>query len=210
MTNDTPENPWNVRYREAGAAYLFGTAPNHFLAQRANLFAAGSKALLVADGEGRNSVWLAQRGLTVTALDISAIAVEKAKQLALRNQVVINSMVGDMMAPDWPPSDLHHGFDWVIGIFIQFTGAAGRAQQLAAMQKLTRPGGRIMLLGYTPKQLDYRTGGPSVLENLYTPALLRTAFAGWEIEELVEYEAEMSEGSGHHGPSALIGLVARS
>ena len=209
MTTATPENPWNVRYRDAGDTYLFGTAPSQFLAQRAHLFESGSSALLVADGEGRNSVSLAQRGLTVTALDISAIAVEKAKQLALRNHVVINSMVGDMMAPDWPPTDLHAAFDWVIGIFIQFTGADGRAQQLAAMQQLTRPGGRILLQGYTPKQLDYRTGGPSMLENLYTPALLRTAFTGWEIEELVEYEAELAEGAAHHGPSALIGLVAR-
>lgn len=209
MTTVTPDNPWNARYREAGDAYLFGTEPNHFLAQHADLLDAGSSALLVADGEGRNSVWLAQQGLAITALDIAPLAVDKAAQLAARNQVTINLIVGDMLASDWPPACLHEAFDWVIGIFIQFTGAEARARQFATMQQLTRPGGRILLQGYTPKQLDYRTGGPSILENLYTPALLRTAFAGWEIEELVEYDAEMAEGAAHHGPSALIGLVAR-
>lgn len=209
MTPLNPDNPWNKRYLEAGETYLFGTEPNHFLAQHAALFDTGSRALLVADGEGRNSVWLAQRGLDVTALDIAPIAVDKAAQLAARQQVTLNLMVGDMLDADWPPVSLHASFDWVIGIFIQFTGAEARARQFAAMQQLTRPGGRVLLQGYTPKQLDYRTGGPSVLENLYTPALLRTAFAGWAIEELVEYEAEMAEGAAHHGPSALIGLVAR-
>lgn len=205
----TPDNPWNVRYQAAGDAYLFGTEPNHFLVQHAPLFAPGSSALLVADGEGRNSVWLARRGLVVTALDIAPVAVDKAAQLAARNQVALNLIVGDMLAPDWPPASLHGTFDWVVGIFIQFANAAARARQFTAMQQLTRPGGRILLQGYTPKQLDYRTGGPSVLENLYTPALLRTAFAGWEIEDLAEYDTDMAEGTAHHGPSALIGMVAR-
>ncbi|GAA4011718.1 class I SAM-dependent methyltransferase [Actimicrobium antarcticum] len=208
-TPNTPGNPWNERYRDAGASYLFGTEPNRFLAERAALFDADSSALLVADGEGRNSVWLAQRGLTVTALDIAPIAVGKAAQLAARNQVALNLIVGDMLAPDWPPASLHGTFDWVIGIFIQFTGAEMRARQFAAMQQLTRPGGRILLQGYTPKQLEYRTGGPSALENLYTPALLQAAFTGWTIEELVDYDAELVEGAAHHGPSALIGMIAR-
>jgi hypothetical protein len=77
------------------------------------------------------------------------------------------------------------------------------------MKQLACRGGRILLQGYTPQQLDYGTGGPGVLENLYTADILRTAFAGWEIEELVEYEDEIAEGSGHKGRSALIGLVAR-
>ena len=71
------------------------------------------------------------------------------------------------------------------------------------------PGGRILLQGYTPKQLEYRTGGPSAVENLYTPEILREAFADWTMEELVEYEEDVNEGAGHRGRSALIGLVAR-
>jgi hypothetical protein len=67
----------------------------------------------------------------------------------------------------------------------------------------------VLLQGYTPKQLDYGTGGPGVLENLYTPEILRAAFGDWVIEELVEYEEDVSEGRGHSGRSALIGMVAR-
>jgi len=200
---------WNTRYQEAGDEYLFGTEPSRFLAHRADLLRNGRTALCVADGEGRNSVWLAQQGLEVTAVEISAVAVEKARRLAAGRGVAINFVQADMLAPGWPPPPMHGVFDWVVGIFIQFTGAEERALQFAAMKQLVARGERILLQGYTPKQLDYGTGGPGVLENLYTAELLREAFAGWEIEELVEYEDEIAEGRGHKGRSALIGLVAR-
>ncbi len=200
---------WNTRYQDAGDEYLFGTEPNRFLAHRADLLRNGRTALCVADGEGRNSVWLAEQGLEVTAVEISAVAVEKARRLAAGRGVKIEFMQADMLAPGWPPAPMHGLFDWVIGVFIQFTGAADRARQFAAMKQLAARGGRILLQGYTPKQLEYGTGGPGVLENLYTADILRAAFAGWEIEELVEYEDEIVEGFGHKGRSALIGLVAR-
>ena len=203
------ETRWNTRYRDAGDEYLFGTEPNHFLAHRAELLCNGRTAVSVADGEGRNSVWLAEQGLEVTAVEISPVAVEKARRLAAGRKLPIRFLVADMLAPDWPPADLHNSFDWVIGVFIQFVGAADRARQFAAMKKLARPGGRILLQGYTPKQLEYRTGGPAVLENLYTPELLLDAFADWEIEELADHEDDITEGMGHKGLSALIGLVAR-
>jgi SAM-dependent methyltransferase len=203
------KNFWNDRYRDAGEQYLFGTEPNLFLARHVDQFQPGSSALLVADGEGRNSVWLARQGLTVAALDISAIAVDKARRLALDQGVTVDLVVGDMSAVDWPPTQMHAAFDWVIGIFIQFVGAEGRARQFAAMKQLIRPGGRILLQGYTIEQLAFGTGGPKVVENLYTQALLRDAFFDWEIEELVEYEEDVAEGSAHSGRSALIGLVAR-
>ena len=200
---------WSKRYRDAGDEYLFGTEPNRFLAHRADLLQNGRTALSVADGEGRNSVWLAEQGLDVTAVEISAVAVEKARRLAAGRKVEVRFILADMLTPAWPPAPLHNAFDWVIGIFIQFVGPAERQRQFAAMKQLTCPGGRILLHGYTPKQLDYGTGGPSDVENLYTREMLLAAFAGWEIEELVDYEDEISEGAGHKGRSALIGLVAR-
>lgn len=203
------EAMWSTRYREAGDNYLFGTEPNHFLARRAALLSTGSNALAVADGEGRNSVWLAEQGLDVTAVEVSPVAIEKARRLAAGRKVEVNFVLADMLAADWPPADFRNAFDWVVGIFIQFAGPAERAHQFAAMKAATRAGGRILLQGYTPKQLDYRTGGPSAVENLYTTEQLRRDFADWSIEELVEYEDEVSEGPGHHGRSALIGLVAR-
>ena len=203
------ESIWTNRYREAGEAYLFGTEPNRFLAHRADALQSGRTALSVADGEGRNSVWLAEQGLEVTAIEISAVAVEKARRLAQGRKVQVSFLQADMLAPGWPPAELHGAFDWVVGIFIQFVGPEWRDRQFDAMKQLTRPGGRILLQGYTVKQLEYRTGGPSAVENLYTDEILRDAFADWEIEELVEYEEDIAEGSGHKGRSALIGLVAR-
>ena len=145
----------------------------------------------------------------MTAVEISAVAVEKARRLAVGRGVKIAFEVADMLASGWPPPPMHGLYDWVVGVFIQFTGSEDRARQFAAMKQLTRRGGRVLLQGYTPKQLDYGTGGPGVLENLYTAEILRAAFGDWAIEELVEYEDEVSEGRGHSGRSALIGMVAR-
>ena len=114
-----------------------------------------------------------------------------------------------MLDPGWPPAQMRASFDFVVAIFIQFVGPEMRARQFEALRAATRPGGRIVLQGYTPRQLDYATGGPAQVENLYTALMLREDFAGWEIEELVEYEDELAEGSGHCGRSALIGMVAR-
>ena len=75
---------WSSRYRNAGDDYLFGTEPNRFLAHRLDILLNGRTAMSVADGEGRNSVWLAEQGLEVTAIEISAVAVEKARRLGHR------------------------------------------------------------------------------------------------------------------------------
>jgi SAM-dependent methyltransferase len=200
---------WSARYQQMGDDYLFGIEPNQFLSHRAALLSQGTKALSVADGEGRNSVWLAEQGLDVVAVEISPVAIGKAKRLASGRNCRVEFVLGDILAGDWPPPAYVEAFDWVVGIFIQFARPDERARQFAAMKRATRPGGRILIQGYTPKQLEYRTGGPSAVENLYTPELLREAFADWVIEELVEYEDEIAEGPGHQGRSALIGLVAR-
>lgn len=200
---------WNSRYSEAGDGYLFGTEPNQFLARRGEKLRVGQNALLIADGEGRNSVWIAEQGLDVTAVEISAIAIEKARRLAGEKQVEVHFEIGDVLDNGWPRAELINAFDWVVGIFIQFARPDERERQFAAMRRATRPGGRILLQGYTPKQLEYRTGGPPTIENLYTTQLLRAAFSDWEIEELVEYEEDIEEGTAHKGQSALIGLIAR-
>ena len=91
-----------------------------------------------------------------------------------------------------------------------FLHCAGEdARRIEVMRQLTRPGGRILLQGYTPKQLDYKTGGPPLASHMYTETMLREAFASMEIDKLQEYEAMVQEGQGHHGLSALVGMVAR-
>lgn len=196
---------WSARYREAGDDYLFGTAPNKFLAARSGYFGDGVSVLSVADGEGRNSVWLAEQGCAVTATEISPVALEKAAKLARGRHVAVNLMQADILNWTWP----QNAFDVVVGIFIQFAGPAERPRLLAGMKEAVKPGGLLLLQGYTPDQLKFRTGGPSAAENLYTAALLREAFADWEIVLLHEHEEVIEEGRAHAGHSALIDLVAR-
>ena len=196
---------WSARYRDAGDDYLFGTAPNKFLASQVERFGAGMSVLSVADGEGRNSVWLAEQGCAVTATEISPVALEKAAKLARGRHVAVDFVQADIFDWTWP----NEAFDAVVGIFIQFAGPAERPRQLAGMKQAVKPGGLLFLQGYTPKQLEYRTGGPSAVENLYTEVLLRETFADWEIVLLHEHEDLMEEGSAHAGRSALIDLVAR-
>lgn len=196
---------WSARYRDAGDDYLFGTAPNKFLASQAAHFGEGVSVLSVADGEGRNAVWLAEQGCAVTATEISAVALEKAARLARARHVAVDFVRTDIFNWDWP----NEAFDAVVGIFIQFAGPDEQPRQLAGMKQAVRPGGLLFLQGYTPKQLEYGTGGPSAVENLYTEALLRDVFCDWEIVLLREHDDLIEEGKAHSGRSALIDLVAR-
>lgn len=204
MSSFDHESFWSACYRDAGEAYLFGTAPNKFLASQAERFGAGMKVLSVADGEGRNAVWLAEQGCTVTATEISPVALEKAAKLARARHVAVDLVQADILNWVWP----NEIYDAVVGIFIQFATPAERVRQLAGMKQAVKPGGLLLLQGYTPKQLEYRTGGPSAVENLYTEALLGEVFGDWEIVLLREHEDTIDEGSAHAGRSALIDLVA--
>ncbi len=194
---------WNQRY--AGEALLFGEAPNDYLrAQRPRLPRAG-RALCVADGEGRNSVWLAQRGLSVDAFDIAEAGVAKARKLAQRHGVSVNFAVADCDALAWP----QNAYDVIAAIFVQFADPPMRERLFANMVRALAPGGLVVLQGYTPKQLQYRSGGPQRVDHLYTEAMLREHFAALDILELVSYEAELREGTQHTGMAALVGLTAR-
>jgi len=197
-----PPFSWDARY--AGEAFLFGEAPNAFLARQAARLAVGASALAVADGEGRNGVWLAEQGLDVLSLDASAVAQQKAARLAQQRGVSLRLELADLGV--WPFPDAQ--FDVVAGIFIQFAGPDLRPRIFDGMKRALKPGGLLLIEGYGPRQLEYRTGGPSNLENLYTEAMLRDAFSDLEIIELRAYDAVIEEGAGHRGVSALVDLVA--
>lgn len=205
MSHADAQDFWSDKYRAVGESYLFGTAPNRFLAAQAGLLRAGQRALSVADGEGRNAVWLAEQGLDVTATELSPVALDKAEALAAARGVRVDFALADAL--NWTYPD--EAFDLVVAIFIQFAAPDERARLFENLKRTLRPGGRIMLQGYTPKQLDYRTGGPSAVDNLYTAAMLRETFGDFDIERLDEYEDVLDEGSAHRGQSALVGMVAR-
>jgi SAM-dependent methyltransferase len=193
---------WDQRF--SGDDYLFGRDPNDYLRSKAPLLPAGGSVLCVADGEGRNSVWLAKQGLEVQAFDISEVGVAKARLLASGAGVSIDYTVADCEQYNWAAQS----HDGVVAIFIQFADPAMRARLFANMVRALKPGGVLILQGYTPKQLEYKTGGPGQLSHLYTADLIRLAFKDLRIVELIEYEAELNEGARHAGRSALLGLVA--
>ncbi len=194
---------WNQRF--AGEDYIFGREPNQYLCAQAPLLAPGGRVLCVADGEGRNSVWLARQGMQVVAFDIAEVGVAKARKLAADAGVFVASNVAD--CDDWPWTA--DAYDAVVAMFVQFADPAMRARLFTNMSRALKPGGVLILQGYTSRQLEYKTGGPGVLSHLYTAELLREAFASLQTIELVEYEAELNEGARHAGRSALIGFVAR-
>lgn len=194
---------WDERYSAPG--FLFGSEPNAFLAGHADLLRPGMRALAVADGDGRNGVWMAGRGLYVTAVDSSPVAIEKSKRFAAERGVTLEYVVADLTEWHWPVS----AYDAVVAIFIQFTNSATRAPMFEAMKKALRPGGILLLQGYRTEQIAYGTGGPRDPDHLYTRALLESAFADLEILELEEHDTELHEGQRHAGMSALIDLVAR-
>ncbi len=194
---------WNARY--ATEAYIFGTAPNRFLESQVALIRPGMRALAIADGEGRNGVWLAQQGVAVHAIDVSPVALEKARKLAVERGVALEFEQADVLDWSWPEA----AYDLVVAIFIQFVPPPGRERIIAGIRRTLKQGGLLILQGYTPKQIEFATGGPSNPANLYTADLLREWFGDWDIQHLAEHESFISEGTHHHGLSALIDLVAR-
>jgi cyclopropane fatty-acyl-phospholipid synthase-like methyltransferase len=194
---------WDERY--AGGEYFFGTKPNAFMVSQHHLLKPGMSCLAVADGEGRNGVWLVEQGLKVLSVDSSSVAASKADTLAQQKGVKLDFEVADLLNWHWE----ENRYDVVVAIFIQFATPEQRIKLFADMKKCLKPGGLLLLQGYTPRQLEYKTGGPPVAENMYTEPFLRKAFSDMEILHLAEHDAEINEGTGHKGMSALIDLVAR-
>ncbi len=203
MSGKTDFDHWQERF--AGDEYRFGTAPNAFLKANAHLLRKGQSALAIADGEGRNGVFLAEQGLDVLSVDFSPNAQAKARKLAAKRGVTMRVEQVDIINWDWPAN----AFDVVAAIFFQFAGPADRVKIFAGIKRALKPGGLLLLEGYRPKQLDYKTGGPSKIENLYTRELLEAAFADFASIDIREYDVEIHEGAGHGGLSALIDLVGR-
>jgi SAM-dependent methyltransferase len=193
---------WQQRY--ASDEYRFGTAPNAFLASQAKRLPKSGKALAIADGEGRNGVFLAEQGLDVLSLDFAPNAQAKARKLAAERGVALRVEQADVI--NWTYAA--DTFDVVAAIFFQFAAPPERDRIFAGILRTLKPGGLLLLEGYGLKQLDYKTGGPSMLENLYTREILEKAFADFVSLDIREYDAEIHEGAGHGGMSALIDVVA--
>lgn len=193
---------WDARY--ATDTYLFGKDPAMFLTREAARIADGARVLCVADGEGRNSVYLASLGHNVTAFDPSPNAVAKARALAAATGATVNFNIASLDDWDWTtPADV------IAAIFIQFLNPDARAAVFATFREALPSGGLLLLHGYAPRQVEYGTGGPPFVDHMYTLPMLEQAFAGWDILHSADYDAVIEEGPGHSGKSGLIDFVAR-
>lgn len=197
-------NFWNERFNKD--EFIFGKEPNEYLvSQSREYLKPGNTVLCIADGEGRNGVWLAKQGMKVTGFDVSDIALAKARQFAIDNQVFVDYSLCDCDSFHWQAN----AYDAVVGIFIQFSDPAMRARIFEQVYFCLKPGGVFILQGYTPKQLEYKTGGPSLIEHLYTEEIIRDLAKDFAILDLSCYEKELSEGVRHSGMSALLGMTAK-
>lgn len=194
---------WQTRY--SVPEYIFGKEPNYFLASCQSLLPKSGRVLMIADGEGRNGVWLAKQGLDVLSIDFAPAAQEKAKTLAAEHKVHVAFEIADVHKWSYPTE----AFDVVVEIFTQFSDPAQRAIKWAGMRNTLKKNGLLIIQGYTPKQLTYGTGGPKELDHLYTRPMLEEAFKGFHDMVFQEEELEMHEGTSHGGMSAVIGLTAR-
>ena len=194
---------WEKRF--SGPGYHFGTEPNAFLKSKAHLLKRGQRALTIADGEGRNGVFLAQQGLDVLAMDFSPTALAKSQALAKERGVAIRTEQADLDTWQWPVG----AFDVAVAIFFQFCAPPLRTRVFDSLKRALKPGGLLLMEGYSPKQREYKTGGPSEVENLYPRELLEQSFSDFASVEIEEYEKDIQEGPGHGGMSALIDLVGR-
>ncbi|HUZ31794.1 MAG TPA: class I SAM-dependent methyltransferase [Xanthobacteraceae bacterium] len=193
---------WETRYRPPD--YLFGKEPNAFLKSQALRLRPGQTALSVADGEGRNGVWLAEQGLDVLTVDFSETALTKAQALARDRGVRIATEVADLTSWRWPKA----AFDVIAAIFIHF-GGAERDTFFANLKAALKPGGLLLMESYRPAQLDYRTGGPPKVDLMYTRELLQKAFSDFSELDIRERDNVISEGTAHVGMSALIDFVGK-
>lgn len=193
---------WDSRYDEKGFAY--GTAPNVFLSSFVDSFKAGDKVLVIGDGEGRNGVWLAEQGCNVVSVDSSRVGVKKAQKLAAEKGVEIEAICADLNEWAWPESE----FDFVVIIYVHFPPDV-RALLHQKVISALKPGGQLIMESFTPEQLNYSSGGPPVLEMLYTLDMMKSDFKRLEIQQLEECVAELNEGHYHCGDAAVVRLLAK-
>jgi SAM-dependent methyltransferase len=188
--------------RYGGDDFAYGKEPNGFLRANAQRLPKG-RVLCLAEGEGRNAVFLAGLGYTVTAVDFSAEGVKKTQRLAREKAVTVTSVHADLAT--WAPPDA--SFESIIAIFAHLPPAIRKVVHGWVSRALT-PGGVFVLEAYSPAQLALNTGGPRDPALLMTAGMLREELRGLELESAVEVEREVHEGVFHTGPAATVQVVA--
>lgn len=191
---------WNERY--STAEYVYGTEPNDFLAEHYQAIPLG-KVLCLAEGEGRNAVFLASQGYAVTAVDLSEVGLEKARKLAESKGVHL-----DLIHADLTDFDLgEEQWDGIVSIFCHLPSSA-RARLHRQVRNALKPNGVFLLESYTPKQLTFGTGGPSGPDRLVTAENLLEELWGLDFQLIQETERNVSEGTHHTGMGSVVQAIA--
>jgi SAM-dependent methyltransferase len=200
---DDAKQFWDARF--AAPDYIFGTAPNVFLAAQRTLFQPGMRCSRSAAVKGATACGWRSRVAGGTGVDISPRALAKADKLAAERGVKVQWIEADIVDWVWQAER----FDAVACIFIQFAAPEGRQRIFSGMQQTLCAGGSVLLQGYTPRQLQYGSGGPRDIDHLYTRELLERSLAECDIIHLQEHDEVLAEGTKHVGMAALIDVIAR-
>jgi SAM-dependent methyltransferase len=192
---------WDQRY--ATEEYVYGTAPNAFLVDAVAGLQPPARVLCLAEGEGRNAVFLAERGFEVLAVDASGVGLAKAETLARQRGVRIATEVADLDGYAIEPES----WDLIVSIFCHVPAPIRRRLHSQVAQGL-RPGGRLILEAYTPAQLAFGTGGPPDTGLMMTLAALRDELPSLYFEVGRECERDVHEGRLHHGRGAVVQVIA--
>ncbi|KFZ37871.1 SAM-dependent methyltransferase [Shewanella mangrovi] len=184
-------------------SYVYGTEPNQFLAENVQQLPQG-KVLCLADGEGRNSVFLAKQGYQVTAVDLSQVGLAKAAKLAASQEVSVEYIHADLAEFEFGTEQ----WDGIVSVFCHLPSSLRQQVHQRALQGLKK-NGVFLLEGYTPRQLAFGTGGPKMLDLLLEPEALASDFADAQILHLAEVERDIIEGDKHTGTGAVVQLMAK-
>ena len=193
---------WDQRFEHPEPAY--GAEPSLFLVEQADGFQPGQSVLVPADGEGRNGLWLARRGLHVTCVDISRIGLTKIRKVAEREQLALETMEQDLLTWTWPQAR----FDHIVSIYFHIA-SEHRSRLHHAMGNALVPGGHLLLEGFHRDQLGRDSGGPRDPAMLFDETMLRGDFASMEIKILRRDDIILDEGRLHRGPAVLMRMLAR-
>lgn len=196
-------NQWNERFQTD--KYIYGKDPNAFLkAFQSKLKLTTGKVLAIAEGEGRNAVFLAQQGMNVTTWDYAESGVEKTKKLANEKGVEVKTELVDLNTAPWK----ENRWDEIVCIFGHFPKDL-REKTLHSVKKALIPGGYFLTEVYSIYQIPYQSGGPRDQSLLYSPEEFFHAFSDWRIVHFFMGEVIRHEGVGHNGLSHVIQLVAQ-
>jgi len=191
---------WDERY--SAQEYAYGTNPNKFLEANVSTIPKG-KVLSLAEGEGRNAVFLAKQGYSVTAVDSSLVGLNKATKLAEENGVIVEFIHADLAEYDLGENK----WDGIVSIFCPLPSSI-RKQLYKKVEAALKRNGVFLLEAYTPAQLKYGTGGGNSVDVMQSKESLSLELAGLKFKHLIELERDVVEGIYHTGIGAVVQAIA--